>query len=66
MTAGADAPLRALRDAPSAAAVPCHPCDEAIVRHLVGHVGRQDCPVQVDASVTPGMLALSVRLAVAS
>jgi hypothetical protein len=66
MTAGADAPLRALRDAPAAAAVLCHPCDEAIVRHLIGHVGRVDCPVLVDAAVTPGVLALSVRLAVAS
>jgi hypothetical protein len=66
MTAGAEAPLRALRDAPPTAAVLCHPCDEAIVRHLVMHADRHDCAVQVDANVTPGVLALSVRLAVAS
>jgi hypothetical protein len=66
MTTGAEAPLRALREAPAAAAVLCHPCDEAIVRHLVGHVGRVDCPVLVDPAVKPGVLALSVRLAVAS
>ena len=66
MTAGADEPLRMLAAAPSAAAVSCHPCDEAIVRHLVGHVGRLDCAVQVDPEVTPGVLAINVRLAVAS
>jgi hypothetical protein len=66
MTAGADAPLRALRDAPASAVVICHPCDEAIVRHLVAHAHRADCAVQVDANVSPGVLALSVRLAVAS
>ena len=66
MTAGADEPLRMLADAPTAAAVNCHPCDEAIVRHLVGHVGRHDCAVRVDPEVTPGELAISVRLAVAS
>ena len=66
MTAGADEPLRVLADAPTAASVSCHPCDEAIVRHLVGHVGRLDCAVHVDADVPPGMLAVSVRLAIAS
>jgi hypothetical protein len=66
MTSGAEEPLRALRDAPTSAAIICHPCDEAIVRHLVGHVARTDCPVQVDPAVSPGMLALNVRLAVAS
>lgn len=66
MTAGAEEPLRALRDAPASAAVLCHPCDEAIVRHLVRHARRDDCAVHVDANVAPGMLALSVRLAVAS
>lgn len=66
MTGGADEPLRVLADAPTAAAVSCHPCDEAIVRHLVGHVGRGDCAIHVDADVPPGQLAVSVRLAVAS
>lgn len=66
MTAGAEAPLRLLSDAPAAAAVNCHPCDEAIVRHLVAHVGRMDCPIRLDPEVTPGVLAVSVRLAVAS
>jgi hypothetical protein len=66
MTEGADAPLRALSDAPSSATVSCHPCDEAIVLHLIGHVGRADCDVRVDPTVRPGQLALSVRLAVAS
>jgi len=66
MTAGADEPLRLQRDAPTSAAVSCHPCDEAIVRHLVAHVGRLDCPLTLDPQVAPGMLAVSVRLAVAS
>jgi hypothetical protein len=65
MTSGAELPLRALADAPAAAAVSCHPCDEAIVRHLICHVGRLDCDVRVDPSVSPGELALSVQLAVA-
>jgi hypothetical protein len=66
MTSGADLPLRALSDAPASARVSCHPCDEAIVRHLLNHVGRADCEVAIDPAVTPGELALSVRLAFAS
>jgi hypothetical protein len=66
MTAGADAPLRALREAPTASQISCHPCDEAIVRHLLGHIGRVDVNLQTDADVTPGVLAIAVRFAVAS
>ena len=66
MTSGADVPLTALADAPTSSTVSCHPCDEAIVRHLLGHTGRLDCELRVDAAVTPGELALSVRLAYAS
>jgi hypothetical protein len=66
MTSGAETPLRALADAPTSAHVSCNPCDEAIVRHLLGHVGRIDCELRVDAGVTAGVLAISVRLAVAS
>jgi hypothetical protein len=66
MTSGAETPLRALADAPSSAHISCNPCDEAIVRHLLGHVGRIDCELRVDAGVAAGVLAISVRLAVAS
>jgi hypothetical protein len=66
LTMGAEEPLRMLANAPTAAAVNCHPCDEAIVRHLISHVGRVDCSVRVDQDLTPGVLAISVRLAVAS
>jgi hypothetical protein len=66
LTCGAEAPLQALTDAPTAAGIRCHPCDEAIVRHLVGHVARHDCELRVDENVAPGELAISVRLAVAS
>jgi hypothetical protein len=66
MTSGAETPLRALTDAPTSAHVSCNPCDEAIVRHLLGHVGRLDCELRVDPGVTAGVLAISVRLAVAS
>jgi hypothetical protein len=66
MTSGADAPLRALREAPRASRISCHPCDEAIVRHLLGHVGRHDVSLQIDPDVTPGSLAISLRFAVAS
>jgi len=65
MTDGADAPLKALREAPTAALVSCHPCDEAIVRHLLAHVSRADCVVLVDAAATPGQLAVSLRFALA-
>jgi hypothetical protein len=65
MTSGAELPLRALADAPTSATVSCHPCDEAIVRHLLGHVARLDCDLRIDPAVTPGELALHVRLAVA-
>jgi hypothetical protein len=66
MTAGAELPLRALQEAPIGVLVSCHPCDEAIVRYLVGHVGRPDCSLRVDPAVDPGVLALGVRLRVAS
>src|SRR3978361_2586927 len=66
MTAGADEPLRMLAAAPSAAAVSCHPCDEAIVRHLVGHVGRLDCELRVDQGIPPGELEVCVPLRIAS
>lgn len=66
MTAGAEAPLTALSAASTDAIVVCHPCDEAIVRHLVGHVGRHDIVLLVDDGAAPGALGLSVRFAVAS
>ncbi|HSP38743.1 MAG TPA: hypothetical protein VLR26_13415 [Frankiaceae bacterium] len=66
LTSGAEAPLQALTDAPTSAAINCHPCDEAIVLHLVRHLGRSDYYLRVDATVAPGELAISVRLAVAS
>jgi hypothetical protein len=66
MTNGAETPLRAIADAPTSAHISCNPCDEAIVRHLLGHVGRIDCELRVDAGVVAGELAISVRLAVAS
>jgi hypothetical protein len=66
LTCGAETPLQALTDAPTSAAIHCHPCDEAIVRHLVGHVARHDCELRIDGNVAPGELAISVRLAVAS
>lgn len=66
MTAGAEGPVRALTDAPTAATLVCHPYDEAIVRHLVAHVGRADCEVRVDPAAVHGQLAVSLRLAYAS
>ena len=66
MTAGAEAPLAALKAAPRGATVICHPCDEAIVRHLVAHVGRADVVLHVDETAPAGELGLRVRLAVAS
>ena len=66
LTSGAEAPLRALADAPHRALIVCHPYDAAVVAHLLAHVGRTDCLLQTGHETAHGTLGISVRLAVAS
>lgn len=57
LTEGCDAPLEALKLAPSGRAIRCHPCDEAIVRLLLTRTRRSD-PLQTCYSILPGTLSL--------
>src|ERR1700712_1701802 len=66
LTSGAETPLRALAEAPPSARIVCHPYDQAIVAHLLAHVGRTDCLLHPLAAAVPGELSIRVRLAVAS
>jgi hypothetical protein len=66
LTSGSETPLRALAEAPQSARIVCHPCDQAIVAHLLAHVGRSDCLLHPLAAGVPGELSIRVRLAVAS
>jgi ribosome recycling factor len=66
LTAGSEAPLRALAEAPDAARIVCHPYDQAIVAHLLAHVGRTDCSLHPTDAAAHGELSIRVRLAVAS
>jgi hypothetical protein len=66
LTSGSEAPLRALADAPQAARIVCHPYDEAIVAHLLAHVGRSDCLLHPTDAAAHGELSIRVRLAIAS
>ena len=58
LTEGCDAPLEALKNAPLDRNVRCHPCDEAVVRLLMGRVRRTEATLLVTASVRPGTLHL--------
>lgn len=66
LTSGAETPLRALAEAPPSARIVCHPYDQAIVAHLLAHLGRTDCLLHPLDAAVPGQLSIRVRLAVAS
>jgi hypothetical protein len=58
LTDGCDTPMDALRTTAEDLAIRCHPCDEAIVRLLVGRVRRtEDCLI-VSPAIPPGTLWL--------
>ena len=57
LTAGCDAPLEALKLTPVDHQVSCHPCDEAIVRLLLGR-NRQANGLKVSPAVAPGTLVI--------
>ena len=59
LTEGCEAPLEALKTASLDRAVRCHPCDEAVVRLLMGRVRRAaDTALLVTAAIAPGTLSL--------
>jgi hypothetical protein len=58
LTAGCETPLDALTAATPEGAVRCHPCDEAVVRLLMGRAGRSDDPLFITSSICPGTLCL--------
>jgi hypothetical protein len=58
LTDGCDTPMDALRSSAEDLAIRCHPCDEAVVRLLVGRVRRtEDCLI-VSPAIPPGTLWL--------
>jgi hypothetical protein len=57
LTQGCDAPLEALKLTPVDHQVSCHPCDEAIVRLLLGR-GRHADELQISTAVAPGTLVI--------
>jgi hypothetical protein len=57
LTAGCDAPLEALKQSPVEHEVSCHPCDEAIVRLLLGR-GHHADGLQISTAVAPGTLVI--------
>ena len=58
LTEGCEAPLEALRAAALDRTVRCHPCDEAVVRLLIGRLRRTDTALLVTTAVRPGTLNL--------
>jgi hypothetical protein len=58
LTAGCEAPLEALKAVPWLHTVRCHPCDEAIVRLLMGRVRCPDSALLITTSIPPGTLTL--------
>jgi hypothetical protein len=56
LTEGCEGPLEALKTAAADRTVRCHPCDEAVVRLLMGRVRRTEAALLVTASIRPGTL----------
>jgi hypothetical protein len=57
LTAGCEAPLEALRTAARDRTIRCHPCDEAVVRLLMGRVRRAESALLVTTTISPGTLS---------
>ena len=58
LTEGCEAPLEALKAASHDRTIRCHPCDEAVVRLLMGRVRRAETVLLVTAAIAPGTLTL--------
>jgi hypothetical protein len=56
LTEGCEAPLEALKTSHDRT-VRCHPCDEAVVRLLMGRVRRAETALLVTATIAPGTLS---------
>jgi hypothetical protein len=59
LNAGCETPMLALKSAAAGVSVQCHPCDEAVVRLLLGRTSGGNRTLVVSAEVLPGTLALS-------
>ena len=57
LTEGCEGPLEALKAAALDRTVRCHPCDEAVVRLLMGRARRAESALLVTASISPGTLS---------
>ncbi len=57
LTEGCEAPLEALKATSLDRTIHCHPCDEAVVRLLMGRVRRAESALLVTASISPGTLS---------
>ena len=57
LTQGCEAPLEALKATSLDRTIHCHPCDEAVVRLLMGRVRRSQSALLVTASISPGTLS---------
>jgi hypothetical protein len=58
LTEGCEAPLEALKTHAHDHTIRCHPCDEAIVRLLLGRLPRDEMALLVTTSISPGTLSL--------
>ncbi|HEX4017429.1 MAG TPA: hypothetical protein VHX15_11895 [Frankiaceae bacterium] len=57
LTEGCEAPLEALRATSPDRPVRCHPCDEAVVRLMMGRLRRTEASLLVTTSISPGTLS---------
>lgn len=57
LTDGCEAPLEALKTVSNDRAIRCHPCDEAVVRLLMGRVRRAETALLVTTAIAPGTLS---------
>jgi hypothetical protein len=57
LTEGCEAPMEALRATSADRPIRCNPCDEAVVRLLMGRIRRADAALLVTSSISPGTLS---------
>jgi hypothetical protein len=57
LTEGCEAPLEALKATSADRTISCHPCDEAVVRLLMGRVRWTESALLVTTTISPGTLS---------
>jgi hypothetical protein len=57
LTEGCEAPLEALKATSVDRTIRCHPCDEAVVRLLIGRVRLNESALLVTTAISPGTLS---------